>query len=315
LKNMKCVIIDSGINPRIKYNIEDKKNFIFKQGKIICNEDAIDYYGHGTACYNIINNYYKDASFTIIKITDDGMSTIFQLEAALEYCLRINCNIVNISMTLLGEASNKTERIIKELCVEKNVKIISSYPNHAESGYPASNKYVWGIKGGYFPSNVWKVDKRKLHSKDLVLNKIPECTDKRNNNFYFFGGTSKAAALASALMMRQLSKGLNGEELFNNEDAGDFQYNSWESYKKSNEIIGNRNYRKLKNILSLNNINNNDNLIELGIIKPINLLNIVSELEKKYKIRITDDVSFSDFLTINNIANLVKRYGGDIRTS
>lgn len=310
---MKCVIIDSGINKKIKNkNIIDKKSFLIKNGTIIQTNNAEDLYGHGTACYNIINKYYQGAEYIILKISDDGTSSIYQLTAALEYCLTIECDVINISMTLIGDGTEELENIIKRLAIEKKVKILSSFPNHAEVGYPASNKYVWGIRGSVIPYDSWIIEKEKNGSKNLVLSVIPEMTNRKNRKFYFFGGNSKATAVATAFMMDQLNKKITEKKLFILERNDKPEYLTWEVYKNKYKCKKNNNSNQIKELLELKNINEDDNLIDLGIIKPENIINIVEKLEKFYLIN-EDDIYFSDFLTISNIGSLVERNGGDCK--
>lgn len=306
---MKCVIIDSGININSK-NIIDKKSFLIKNGRIIQTDIAEDLYGHGTACYHIINKYFQGAEYVILKITENGTSSILQLNAALEYCLTIECDVINISMSLTGNATAELENTIEKLSVDKNVKILSSFPNHVAEGYPASNKYVWGIRGRVMPNGIWMIEKEKNRAKDLELSVIPELTNRVNKNFYFFGGNSKATAVATALMMDQLNKKVAENDLFKSERQDKPEYLTWENYKNRFKSKKNGNYNQIKELLGLKNINEDDNLIDLGIIKPESIIYVVEKLEKKYLIK-EEDIKFSDFLTIKNIGSLVERNGGN----
>ena len=306
---MVCVIIDSGIKKEIiAKNIIEKKAIFEKDNQIVIGEDAEDYYGHGTACYSIINKYYQYASFVILKIADYGISTISKLKAALEYCYGIECNVINISMAVIGEGCHELDEIIERLVFEHNVKIVASYPNGEKDGYPANSPYVWGIDGEVVGATDWVVKRRKKRAKDLTLNIVPEVTERENRNYYFFGGNSKATAIASALMMQQIEAKVIEDKLFkSNKNRG----LKLEQYIEKNKEKGFYNNESLKQLLEIEDNNENDVLINKGTASPNELLHIVERLEDRYNITIDDEnIAFSDFLTLNNLNKLVRRNGG-----
>ncbi|MCR4568491.1 MAG: S8 family serine peptidase [Pseudobutyrivibrio sp.] len=312
---MKCVIIDSGINNINHSNIIDKKAFVIEDGLIVERNDVTDMDGHGTACYDIINKYYKNAQYIILKILEKGRGSALQLEAALEYCMSIECEIINISMSIVDEIKRPKalDDLLKKLCVEKKVIIVSSYPNNGRSGFPASSKYVWGIKGEVMEDYEWEIINRNEKSKDLLINIIPERTNRSNGVYYFFGGNSKATAIAAALIMEQLDDGVSKKDLFELKSFNR-QRLSWEKYIKNNILhsIKNNNYYRLSDCLGLNGIEENEDLISQGYIRPDNILSIVKKIEKEYHIAIGENIKFSDFISIGNIARLVNNNGGSI---
>lgn len=318
---MICVIIDSGLNEKYMFNkrIIGTKSFYLEVDEIKESNEIIDEDGHGSACFHILDKYTTNCDFFIIKILRNGKADVRLLHAALNYCLKIDCDIINLSLAANYENSSldELENIIRSIS-NKHIITVASYPNNGRDGYPANSSEVIGVKGilcdDYNYCDATSLDTGKII---LTLNLLPEVTARENGKYYFFGGNSKATALATAKIIALLNEFNESsiDTVFdilkqNVNDNGNLD-RSFDYFDKflADNIIPSRLHIRVSTILfelSNYNVDVHDNLIKLNIISPLNVLDLVRKLEHEFDIRIDDDkIKFSDFVSVDNIVKLV----------
>ena len=85
------VVIDSGIDSKIVNNVTMD---VLKKGE----EDKC---GHGTACAMIIKSIAPKVDIISIPLLDENIeATSIELEKALSFCQEIDCNIINLSLSV-----------------------------------------------------------------------------------------------------------------------------------------------------------------------------------------------------------------------
>jgi hypothetical protein len=142
-------VIDDGINvdfytniPRMKKSIE-----IHMDCKITEYENNKIEYSHGTVCAAIICKYAKEAVISSVKVLNESSKTTgAQLIKAIEWCLKNNIGIVNLSLgsTDINEKEN-IYRVINE-AVNAGMIIVAASSNDGKITYPASFSKVVGVK-------------------------------------------------------------------------------------------------------------------------------------------------------------------------
>lgn len=318
---MICAIIDSGLKEKYISNkrIIGTKCFYFENDEIKESNKIIDEDGHGSACFHMLNKYTTNCEFFIIKILKNGNADIRLLLAALNYCLKIDCDIINLSLSAYYKNSSvdKIDNIIR-LISNKDIIIVASYPNNDMDGYPASSSEVIGVKGilsddcNYYHAN--RLDNGKII---LYFSLLPEVTARDNGKYYLFGGNSKATVLATAKIISILNESnatsldtvfdISKQKVIKNRNL-DRSFDHFEKFITDNIILS-KSHIKVLNILyelSNHNVDVHDNLIKLNIISPSNILELVTRLEYEFNIRIDDDkIKFSDFVSVDNIVKLV----------
>jgi len=142
---MKVVVIDSGYSG-VPSNCTSINGITIKekQGCFSYEQDYTDRIGHGTAVVNILlDNINIVVDLFIIKIFEETLETnLEKLLAALEYCCKINCDVIQVSLGTLCSNQNLHDVIIK---LSKKALIVSAFDNQNGLSYPASYEEVLGI--------------------------------------------------------------------------------------------------------------------------------------------------------------------------
>lgn len=318
---MICVIIDSGLNKKYTSNkrIIGTKCFYLEEDEVKESNEIIDEDGHGSACFHILDKYTTNCYFFIIKILKNGKADLRLLYAALNYCLKIDCDIINISLATNCENSNlyELENIIRSIS-NKDIITVASYPNNGSDGYPANSSEVIGVKGVLSDDcNYCDVTRLNTGKIILTLNLLPEVTARENGKYYLFGGNSKATALATAKIIDILNNFKESsidtvfdvlkQNVIKNGNV-DRSFDQFEKFLDDNITISKLHIRVTTILFELSNHNVDfyDNLVKLNIISPLNALNLVKKLEHEFGIKIDDDkIKFSDFASVDNIVKLV----------
>lgn len=321
---MICVIIDSGLSNKYINNerIIGKMAFHLEDNKIKTSKDIQDEDGHGSACFHILNKYTKNCHFYIIKILKNGNSDIRLLYEALKHCLKIKCDIINLSLSAdLKENDVEDLEKIPLQILKNRILMIASYSNNKSNGYPANNKNVIGIDGVMFDNNECYYVNYSTGKLDFTFNIFPEVTKRENGKYYFFAGNSKATALATAKIINTLrcKEDFNIETVYcllkdSKLDKVDFCRDLKMHEKITKNISAtSRLYKKICNILyklSGREIEIRENLVKSNILLPDNLSDFVNALEQEMGIKINDEkLMFSDFLSVDNIVNMVVNNG------
>lgn len=152
---MKIVVLDSGldINSKLASDIHFNGGLGFKRnvstGKIEIVMNAVDDSGHGTAVCNCLHKLVPDDEIIPIKVINtENVADTELLCFALEYiCDCICCDIINVSLGVVG-CSDIDE--LNRICLrikEKGIIIVAAYDNAGALSYPACLDCVVGVDG------------------------------------------------------------------------------------------------------------------------------------------------------------------------
>lgn len=148
-------IIDSGLNTggipagKIVDAVCIKKN---ADGVLEFAPDEIaDSWGHGTTCFSIIDAVHPGLEYVIVKIFQGSQlsSDSLVLAGAIEYCIRRNVHIINMS---LGIETNCMPDVLTKACnraCEKEVIMVAAAHNNSRRCYPAYYPPVIGVGTHY----------------------------------------------------------------------------------------------------------------------------------------------------------------------
>lgn len=215
MDKVNIALLDSGIDECIRgYR---------KKISYLPNDDW-DVYGHGTECFNLLQNNCINCNIDIIKILNSkGNTDIKILYDSLYSLLDSDIDIINLSLSVIDNSNAQFNIKLYNICRELNKKnkiIVCSLKNREpEVSIPAVYSCVIGVRGGFFEHNslYWYNPNKEIQA---VANAAPILTRTINNKRSFFSGNSKAtvvmsALVANAVLQSQDKKNIN-EILINN---------------------------------------------------------------------------------------------------
>lgn len=319
------VVIDSGIQG----NLLGKSliNSISFQDE---NTGSVDLLGHGSACAVVINSLCKSAKFISICILDsEGYTSSEMLLSALTYCLSINCNIINLSLSLLDYGNYEIEELCKKL-FEQNKLVISSVRNRHEFSEPAAYQSVLGVRGAIFSSReeFWFNANKTIQ---IITDISPVFTNSELGDYFIFSGNSKAAAVASGLVAQLIAseKITKIEQIYGVLEIKCLR-DSWvefniettlSSYTNAEEIANGleNEYQKIHEVISQVLKHSGEpnkertlmsaacDLFNAGIMVPQRIMPLLQELEKVYSIKLElRDIKPFMLKSINSIYMMVR---------
>ena len=148
------VIIDSGVNLNHTALRDDDLmgiNLSFENNDLKLSNNFNDYYGHGTAIYNIIRKHSPLSKIFNIKIfNSDDLIEENNLIAALLYIKKnISCKVVNLSLGLkLCDDINTLQQICSDIAAS-GVILVSAFDNDGCYSFPAAFDNVIGVDSSY----------------------------------------------------------------------------------------------------------------------------------------------------------------------
>lgn len=151
-RKIKIAIIDSGVNykhPELKdYKISGITLKVIN-GKINVEDDIMDYIGHGTAIFFLLNNQvklYKNIEIYNIKLFDNQIKlSQNDFLLILNYILEnYNFNLINLSFGI-HSCNYKLFHNIFDKFSQRNTIIVSAYDNKGYLSYPAIFNNVIGV--------------------------------------------------------------------------------------------------------------------------------------------------------------------------
>ena len=150
---VKIAVIDSGwdydnlIDDRIVKGIsfiDDSDGF-----RLSVNDNVTDNLGHGTACTDIILQIACDAIIYPIKVFNKKLETNIEvLVKAIEYCISIKVDIINLSLGTRLEEALRPLYIICEKAKNEGIIIVSANSNDDINSYPAMFENVISVRAG-----------------------------------------------------------------------------------------------------------------------------------------------------------------------
>lgn len=309
------VVVDSGIDSSIVDNVTMD---VLKKG-------AADKCGHGTACAMIIKNIAEKANIVSIPLLDENIgATSTELEKVLSFCQEIDCNIINLSLSVTNLYTNNLKKICAELNRQGKI-IVSSVTNRKYISLPASYDTVIGVRGKVFPTTntYWFNERKKIQ---LIADMTPAFTDFRLNRYFMFAGNSKAAAVSSGIIAYYFSRGLvkNSKELneymMQNGEKQKWKKISYESQigdffepialkSEQLEMLRVKIYPFLKKYITLGkDFLEGESLFHAGIITEKNVKKLFESLGELFNINIDlRNMTPRDMVTINHLTMAIQR--------
>lgn len=217
---VKIAIIDTGVSLSKEYITSKVKRCycIDDYGEFVIDDFNIsDKHGHGTNCADTILKMNNNVEFYIFKVTNlYGFSNSKIIIKALEKALKLKVNIINISISFFNNDIDFAMETILEKLYYNNIITIVSVKNGISLSYPASSKYVIGVKGENIGNSLDKhlVDKNNI----FIFNANPIFVLGKETTYNFFLGNSKATALCSGYISSYIMKNENK----NIKDVNDF---------------------------------------------------------------------------------------------
>lgn len=307
-------VIDSGIDSNIVNNVTMD---VLKKGE----EDKC---GHGTACAMIIKGIAPKADIISIPLLDENIeATSMELEKALSFCQEIDCNIINLSLSVTNLYTNNLKKICMGLYRQGKI-IVSSVTNRKYSSLPASYDTVIGVRGKVFssPMTYWFNKRDKIQ---LIADMTPVFTDFRLNRYFIFSGNSKAA-LASGVIAHYFSRGLVGnieelnEYMMQNSEKQEWGKINFESQigdfyapvllkEEGLEMIRMKIYSLLKKHITFGqDFSPEESLFNIGVITEITVKKLFESLSELFNITIDlKNISPKDIVTVNNLVLAIQR--------
>lgn len=209
-ENIRIAILDTGLpqHQDLAINVKLSKNFVDY-------EDIYDHSGHATAVCGIINsqnNHFgtlgisPESEIVCLKILDqNGSGAEESLKKALEYCLDIRPNIINISSGSEHFLGDNIERLISKL-QENEIYVVCGAGNQPDKQmlYPAKSKHTISI--GSIEKHLQLSNFSSYgNSIDFVMPGEDIYTTYLDNSFSVVSGTSFATPFFSGILALYLS--------------------------------------------------------------------------------------------------------------
>ncbi|MDF2537857.1 MAG: hypothetical protein K0S76_878 [Herbinix sp.] len=147
---MEVIIIDDGVNEEfahinaLKHNLE-----ITKSLKIINRKDYDkSLYSHGSICACIIKKYSPNCKIGSIKIlsSDEHNGSLEQLLVALEWCIDVGTNLINMSIGSIKYKDYEPVRVLISKLVNNGCIVVSACNNNKWFSVPACLSGVIGVE-------------------------------------------------------------------------------------------------------------------------------------------------------------------------
>lgn len=149
MRPARVAIVDSGITPAHPHvgSVESEHRASESDpGKLIWTEGAEaapDLIGHGTACAGAIRWHAPDARLVILRIFDEELTTeVSRLHAALERCLTLEVDLVNLSVGLLDASAAATLEPVCEELWARGTLVIAAAVESGPKTFPAAFRSV-----------------------------------------------------------------------------------------------------------------------------------------------------------------------------
>ncbi|RCX12213.1 subtilase family protein [Anaerobacterium chartisolvens] len=148
MHNVKIAVVDNGIDEALLKRQLNHRVYINHDGQCIFDNADMNKvsFMHGTTCALIIEKYLSDFSISSVRIlSENGSGLIEALYQALEWCLKNEIKVVNLS---LGTKHFKDKALVRSLinrCANQGMCIIAATANSGYITYPASFSNVIGV--------------------------------------------------------------------------------------------------------------------------------------------------------------------------
>lgn len=209
-KSVRIIVIDSGIPNHTDLIVNKKlsRNFV-------PTENSDDNYDHATSVVGLMNsqiNFHDmegicpDAEIICLKVLDyEGGGDESHIKKALEYCLLLKPDIVNLSFGTEERLGNEFELLLKRLRNDGTFIVCASgNKNQSILDYPARSEYTLAI-GAVDPMNSKTDFSSYGDGIDFVCPGVNLYTTCGNNRYCYVTGTSFAAPIFSGILALYIS--------------------------------------------------------------------------------------------------------------
>lgn len=326
MNNDVIVLIDTGLDKEIYRNrIVGGIHFYIEDEMICCDKNYNDDNGHGTACADVITRVYKNARFFVIKILNSEAETNYPLlEMAMEYCISLEYRLINLSLAMLQEDSEKKLREICQCLLNRGKVIVASVYNGEKKSFPALFSTVIGVRGNRFELHreYWFDNNKEIQ---CIGDLTPIFTRWDREKFYLFGGNSKACAYIAGYIIKTCADE-NIEINFNNAccilkkyavrtEWKEIEINcSKEPHIYENCLFKDEINKKVKELLY--RITGNKEVLNIGIYTSLfdeNVLNrdtckkLIKLIEETFNIVISENlIDYDSIGTLSGMTNMIE---------
>lgn len=204
---LKIAIIDSGVNC---YH----SSFGSKKPTLVCGRELYskqkDFYGHGTAIYNIIRKVEDIAEIVNFKIEhiEDGVNESELIDMLSLISREYEFDIINLSLGLsICENLKKLEAVCNELFYKGTI-IVSAFDNVGSISYPAAFRNVIGVTTGELCSKIDDFEYVENSVINLCAKGVVQRVAWNNPDYIMLGGNSFACAHVTVQVAKFMSQGL-----------------------------------------------------------------------------------------------------------
>lgn len=197
----KIALIDTGLDDRHKFYKEKLKMFCeISQSGIHHNAAVSDENGHGTACAYIIDKYLPDYEIFAFKIYGKNLQTKSRyLVDALEICMEMNVDIINISMGMVSRKNyDRLEEVCKKLS-DSGVIIMAASNETGTSCWPADFPFVIKVEG-YDKKGKYDYCFYEGSPSIMKVYNGPQRAAWKDGQYTIVSGTSFACAKATGIL-------------------------------------------------------------------------------------------------------------------
>ena len=204
-KSVKIAVIDSGIPDHIDLIVNKRlsRNFV-------PNESGNDNYDHATSVVGLLNsqtNFHDmegicpDAEIICLKVLDnEGGGDEYHIKKALEYCLELKPDIINLSFGTEDRLGDDFEILLRRLRDNGSFIVCASgNKNQSVMDYPARSEYTIAI-GAVDPANLRTDFSSYGDGIDFVCPGVNLYTTCGTSRYCYVSGTSFSAPIFSGLL-------------------------------------------------------------------------------------------------------------------
>lgn len=192
-------IIDTGIDENVSYikDVIEQYDFFVENKAVYISDGSPDKVGHGTKVASCIKKYCPSVLLYVINIYQQSNVTysVLLLEA-LKYLLKVDVDIVNISLSVNGDLYvEEIQETLRELNAQGKI-IVSAVKNGLQTSFPAETPDCIGVLGmENIPINTFQINENE--NIQIVTSRLPEEVEALDGMLELFGGNSKATACVS----------------------------------------------------------------------------------------------------------------------
>lgn len=187
-KKLVVAVLDSGVNLNLEF-LKNKniKSIKLENGEVKETNEDTTY--HGTKVCSYIYKECQDVNIISIQVLNKkNKCSLDDLIEAIDYCININVDIINLSLGICGNIKEITK--LKEVCdkaISMGIVIFSANNNYGKVAYPANFKNVISVDYNLsIKDKNYEIDKKM---RNIVFYKVNLDIDIINYRYYNRGNS------------------------------------------------------------------------------------------------------------------------------